>query len=301
MGLNRAFAAVAAVSMLVSPAAAAPGQEPSWESKPLSYWVTALSAQDASGRVRAASSLAEMAILHGGSAVAAAVPVLVPNLGDPLADVRESAAHALEQIGAPAARPAVPTLLRLLNADMTPQVRRRAALALGRIDPTADRVIAEAARTLRADGDPAVRASAAVLLMASGPSAALVTDVLTAALADESHVVQLYSAAALVKTPGGQSAFGRLMDGLQDADPALRAEAVGLLADASAGRQDVIPALTRALGDVDPEVRGAAADALASIGKPAKSALPTLGPMLRDPDERVQERVQRAVRILRRS
>jgi HEAT repeat protein len=299
MGLNCALAAFVAAWMLAWPTDARAGQEPYWESKPLSYWVTALAAPEAGGRVLAASSLAEMAIAHGGTAVASAVPGLLPNLADPLADVRESAAHALEQIGAPAARPAVATLLRLLNTDVTPQVRRRAALALGRIDPTAEDVITGAARTLRDDRDIAVRVSAAVLLMASGQSAARVSSVLTGALADDSHAVQLYSAAALLKTPGGQSAFPRLLDGLRDDDPALRAEAIGLLADARGHREEVMPALVRALADSDPEVRGAAADALGSMGKPARPSLPALWPLLRDPDETVRERVLRAVRAIR--
>ena len=99
-----------------------------------------------------------------------------------------------------------------MSTDATPQVRRRAALALGRIDPTAEDVITGAARTLRDDQDMPVRVSAAVLLMASGRSAARVSNVLTAALTDDSHAVRLYSAAALVKTPDGHSAFPRLLD-----------------------------------------------------------------------------------------
>ena len=178
-------------------------------------------------------------------------------------------------------------------------MRRRAALALGRIDPTSEDVITGAARTLQQDGDVAVRVSAAVLLMASGRVAGRVTGVLTAALADESHAVQLYSAAALVKTGTGQSAFARLLDGLKEDDPALRVEAVTLLADLGKGRDEAMPALVRALGDPDAEVRGAAADALGGIGRPARPALPALWPLLRDPDEGVRDRVSRAVRAIR--
>jgi HEAT repeat protein len=297
MGLK--CAAIVTVWMLAWAAGGAAGQEPYWESKPLSYWVTALAVQDPVTRVRAASSLAEMAIAHGGIVVAPAVPGLLPNLADPRADVRESAAHALEQIGAPAARPAVAPLLELLNSDATPQVRRRAALALGRIDPTSDDVITGAARTLRGDEDITVRVSAAVLLMASGGSAARVSSVLTDALADDSHAVRLYAAAALVKTPGGQVMFPRLLEALHDDDPALRVEAVGLVADAGPGHKDVMPALARALADRDPEVRGAAVDALGSIGKPARPVLPAMWPLLRDPAEDVRERVVRAVRAIK--
>jgi HEAT repeat protein len=292
--------AIVALSMLASSALAGDGQEPYWESKPLSYWVRALSAQDSDGRVLAASSLAEIAIAHGGHAVASAVPVLVPNLTDPEADVRESAAHALEQIGAPAARPAVPTLLRLLNSDATAQVRSRAALALGRIDPTSDDVITGAARTLRDDLDIPVRVSAAVLLMASGRSAERVSDVLTAALTDDSHAVRLYSAAALVQTPNGQSAFARLVEAVHDEDAALRAEAVGLLLEAGRGREEeVMRALVSVLVDRDAEVRGAAVDALGALGKTARPVLPALVPLLRDVDEAVRDRTVRAVRAIR--
>jgi len=241
-----------------------------------------------------------LAIAQGGSAVASAVPGLLPNLADSLADVRESAAHALEQIGAPAARPAVAALLGLMSSDTVPQVRRRAALALGRIHPTGEDVITAAARTLSDDRDMSVRVSAAVLLMASGQSAGRVSNVLSAALTDDSHAVRLYSAAALVKTPDGHSAFPRLLDVLQDDDAALRAEAVGLLVEAGRGREEVMPALVRALGDSDAEVRGAAADALGSLGKPARTVLPALWPLLRDPDETVRDRVLRAVRAIRR-
>ena len=300
MGLKCTLPAVVAASMLALPAAAAAEQEPFWESKPLSYWVTGLSAEDPQRRVLAASSLAGLAIAQGGSAVASAVPGLLPNLADSLADVRESAAHALEQIGAPAARPAVAALLGLMISDTVPQVRRRAALALGRIDPTGEDVITAAARTLSDDQDMSVRVSAAVLLMASGRSAGRVSSVLSAALTDDSHAVRLYSAAALVKTPDGHSAFPRLLDVLQDDDAALRAEAVGLLVEAGGGREEVMPALVRALGDSDAEVRGAAADALGSLGKPARTVLPALWPLLRDPDETVRDRVLRAVRAIRR-
>ena len=300
MRLRRALAAAAAVWAL-SVASTLFAQEPYWESQPLSYWVSALSGQDAGNRVRAASSLAEMALAHGGSAVASAVPELLPNLGDASADVRESAARALEQIGAPAARPAVSALVRLLNGDANADVRRRAALALGRIDPASHEVIAEAARSLRADRDTTVRVSAAVLLLASRDAAARASDALTQALSDESSAVRLYSAAALAHTPGGESAVPRLIASAGDADPVVRAEAIGLIVELQRDRPDLVDLLVNALRDIDPEVRGAAADALGSLGRRARPALPALGALLRDPDESVRERVLRAVRTIRRS
>ena len=71
MSLRRAVAAAAAAVWALSGAHTLLAQEPYWESQPLSYWVSALSGQDAGGRVRAASSLAEMALAHGGIALLA--------------------------------------------------------------------------------------------------------------------------------------------------------------------------------------------------------------------------------------
>src|SRR5215212_8991545 len=105
MGLKWTTTAFVAVWLIAGgPAIAGPGSEPYWNSKPLSYWVTALSGHDTVGRVLAATSLAEMAIAHGGAPLASAVPQLVPNLGDPIADIRESAAHALADRRADRAR-----------------------------------------------------------------------------------------------------------------------------------------------------------------------------------------------------
>jgi len=301
MRLKAVLAAVAAISLLAFTARAGQRQEPYWDSKPLSYWMGLLAAQDAAIRIRAASSLAEMAIAHGGVSVAPAVPLLLPNLDDPLPDVRESTAHALEQIGAPAARSAVPTLLQLLHGDSRPEVRRRAALALGRIDPTAEDVVRAAARTLREDVDNAVRVSAAVLLMGSGRSASSVSPTLNEALADDDHAVRLYSAAALARAEGGQAPYSRLVEALADRDHAIRVEAVGLVADLGRGRPDLLPTLMRVLSDQEPEVRAAAADAIGAMGKAGRPALPTLSPLLRDPDETVRDRVYRAVRAIRSS
>src|SRR3954453_17544156 len=108
-------------------AAGGPPQEPYWDSHPLSFWLQALSLQQPERRIEAAQSVAEIALAHGGSVAAPAVPALVGNLAASEPDVRQSAARALEQIGPPA-RPAVAALMRMFATDPESQARRGGGL-----------------------------------------------------------------------------------------------------------------------------------------------------------------------------
>ena len=300
--MGRTFAwPVAIVFSLLAPAvtASAGDDEPYWNSKPLSYWIARLGAADPGGRTQAAQSVAEIAIAHGGSAAAPAVAELMPNLRDSQSAVRESAAHALEQIGSPAAKPAVPALLELLRSDDVSDVRRRAALALGRIDPASAQVVSDAAQALRDERDSSVRVSAAVLLVSSGAAARAVAPTLESALADDDHGVRLYAAAALAQSGQLTTALPVLLGGLDEEDAALRSEAAGLLAGVAPGQDAVVPALVRTLRDHSPDVRGAAVEALGQVGKPALPALPAIWALIRDPDETVRARVLVAVKHIK--
>jgi len=272
-------------------------QEPYWNSKPLSFWMQALAGGEPMHRIEAAQSVAEIAIAHGGAVATSAVPALVGNLSDPEPQVRQSAARALEQIG-PAARPAIPALVRMFAADSASGARRGAGLALGRIDATTQEVVGQAALALQ-DGDRGVRQSAAVLLMASGPAVKAAAGALERALTDEDESVRLYAAAAIGRAGAPDRAVPLIITGLGSFDLAVRSEAAGLLPEFSTGRPEVIQALTTALRDDEAQVRMAAADALGTIGRPAKPALDTLWSMLRDPDELVRESVLRAARRIR--
>jgi HEAT repeat protein len=288
---------LALVLLHARPVPAGPPQEPYWNSRPLSFWLAALSLQEPARRIEAAQSVAEIAITHGGSVAAPAVPALVGNLGAAEADVRRSAAHALEQIG-PAARPAVPALVRMFAADPVSEGRRGAGLALGRIEPATSGVVEQAARSLR-DADAGVRVSAAVLLMASAQASAPVRPALDAALEDPDPSVRLYAAAAIGRAGSPELAAPRLLAGLNAADAAMRAESAGLLPELARGRPEVVDALARALTDPESQVRLAAADALGQIGGAARPALPALWSRLRDPDEAVRDSVVKAALIIR--
>jgi hypothetical protein len=298
---TRVIVPVAVVLFLTAAASgAASATEPYWQSRPFSFWLEALSADDVALRERAAQSVAALAMAHGGDAVARALPALTTNLAAPEAIVRESAAGALEQMG-PAAMSATPTLLQLFVDDEVLSVRRRAGLALGRIGASSPDVITEASRVLRADREADMRASAAILLSSStGVAAARAVPSLTEALGDADPHVQLYSAAALANLGQRSQAMPVLLGLLQHDDGPLRAEAAGLLLSAATNTADAVQPLTDALQDPDPEVRAAAAGALGTIGRPARSALRPLWLLLYDTNEVVRERVLVAIHAIRK-
>jgi HEAT repeat protein len=277
---------------------AAPAHDSYAQSRPLSAWLADLGAQPPQTRVAAADAIARLAVLHGGSTVAAAVQPLVRNLADASPAVRGSAAAAIEQIGQPAL-PAVDALLTLLDRDADRSVRRHAALALARVDPASEAVVAAASRSLEQDSAPGVRQAAAIILVASRRAAAPARHSLADAIGDDDAGVRLYAAAALVRVEGPQRGVPVLLQSLEHPDPAWRAEAAGILGEVAVSETDVLPALARALEDEDPSVRVAVADAFGQVGRPARSFVSVLGARLRDPDEIVRERVAAALQRIR--
>lgn len=292
----RLVSTIVVVSSLAPPAAF--GQDSYAQSRPLAEWIADLEDGPSEGRVTAAEAIAQLAILHGGSAAARAVAPLGRNLTDASPIVRASAAAGLEQIGQPA-RAAVATLVALLDRDTDAAVRRRAALALARVDPTSTSVVMAASRALQRDPDAGVRQAAAVALVASRRAAAPARDTLVRAIADGDAGVRLYAAAALVRVEGPRRGVPIMVEGLQHPDPVWRAEAAGMLGEVAVSERDVLPALARALEDDDPGVRVAAADAFGHVGPPARSFVAALGARLRDPDEAVRERVAAALQRIR--
>ena len=79
MGIARIAAGLACLGALVSASAVA-GDEPSWNSRPLSHWVATLRNGDIAARTQAARGLTEIALAHGSNAIVSAVPDLVAAL-----------------------------------------------------------------------------------------------------------------------------------------------------------------------------------------------------------------------------
>jgi HEAT repeat protein len=285
------------VMLGVSTPAAAVNDDPYWNAKPLAYWLTALKSENPLDRIEAAHVIAEIAVAHGPASVASAVPQLVASLSDADPAALEASVEAIEHLGS-TARSASPRLLALLDQPSS-SLRRRAALALSRVDPGASAVVSACSGLLRDDADVAVRQAAAVVLVSGKEAARPAMPVLTVALADPDPLVRVYASAALARAGDVRSAIPVLFGGLDDGDPAVRAEAAGLIAEVIPTEGQAVPLLTQALSDPDPAVRIAAADGLGSIGRPAKPAIQVLWKLIRDPNEAVRECALRAIRLIR--
>jgi HEAT repeat protein len=272
--------------------------EPFWNSRPLGYWLNQLRVGDAAARMQAARSVGEIAVAHGSAIVVAAIPLLVPCLDSPDAPLRAAAADALGPIGT-AADPAGPRLLALFELDPDPNVRRSAGVALARVRPGSPDLITSSARVLAGDEDAAVREVAAAALVEAGTAASPGLSAAQGALDDHDPMVRVFSAAIVARVGNRISAVPVLLDGLASRDPAVRAEAAGLLADTAPSDTASVPALIEALRDVERQVRLAAVDGLAMIGRPAKSALDPLWHLIRDPDEDVRDHALRAIRLIK--
>jgi len=178
-------------------------------------------------------------------------------------------------------------------ADPGPEIRRRAALAAGRIaDPAAVPLLLRAL----ADSSAAVRADAAFALGELADTSAAVIDALAALLEPPDSVpvdVAREAVAALGKlaTPSARAAVLALLDAT--APPALHGEAllaVWRFPRTEAMAERVLPFLR----SPDPELRWRAAYALMRIADPR--SVPALRAALIDPEHRVREFAARALR-----
>ncbi len=234
---------------------------------------------------------------------------LIEALGDEVASVRQTAAHALGELQDSAA---VIALMRAVTQDPDVGVRKTAAWALGEIGDA--RAVPALVQALTADEDHEVRRMAAWALGEIEDPAAI--EGLGAALQDENRDVRAAAIHALGEIEDAR-AIGAIVPALRDADAEIRKHAAwalgeiedpraveplsAALGDASAEvrRQVVwalgeiedrraVPGLTRALQDDDPEVRKTAVWALGEIEDP--SALEPLTAALRDSAAEIRAR-----------
>jgi len=283
---------------LVLAASSTVGAEPSWGTKPLSHWVRVLGAGDQAARIDATYALTQIALANGPESILPALPLLGDALRAESPLLRSSAAAALEQIGSGAA-PAQTALLELLEQDPEADVRAHAGLALTRIAPADAAVVDACGRVLGRDSEARVRQSAAALLVQAGPAAEPVTAAIERALTDGDAVVRVFAAGAAGQLGRTSLALPVLLAGLTHEDPAVRAEAAGMLAAVAPAHAAAVAPLITALSDREGQVRSAAAEALGQIGQPARSALQPLWRLMRDPDEQVRETALSAIRRIR--
>ena len=196
MGGRYARAAAGLACLVLWSSTPALADDPFWNSRPLSHWVTVLQSGDPSARTEAARGLTEIAISHGPSVVLSALPHLIDALHADAAPLRVAATTTIQHIGAPGAS-AVPTLLELFEQDPEADVRAHAGLALTQVAPTDTAVVAACGRVLGRDADAHVRQAAAAALVQAGPASQVVQPALQRAMSDGDATVRVFAAAAV--------------------------------------------------------------------------------------------------------
>lgn len=246
-----------------------------------------------------------------------AIPILMEGLNVSINEVRNDAALALAQIGAPAVKPllaelkhehqaqhtdecrqicdvlaqmgaggesAIPTLLKIVDKVDDPSLVWRAAHALGNIRSQPDKVV-PALTGLLTNESPIVRAHAAISLGDFGPEARSAVPALTKLLADPELNVKLDAATALGAIgPAAAPAVPELASAMQAGPVALTltsASALAGIGDAS------VPALNKMLKDDSP-LKLLAVHVLGEIGAASKDSVPELLKLLGSPDPEVK-------------
>jgi HEAT repeats len=274
--------------------------EPSFEGKPLGFWLQYMDSLSSRDHREANKALLKM----GPAALPAVLKKVITK--DPTwktklialmrkqslikikfhswNDQRHLAAQAFRAFG-PMAAPATPTLMNAL-ADPDPSVRESAAQALGGIGPQASPAIPGLTKLL-GDGSHAVRREVIYALGAIGPGA---VPSLLAIIREGNSPIQHDALAALSDVL--DNVFGQstgidttdvvpvLVEKLNDQDARIRQRACGLLGHCGAKARDAVPALQKAAEDQDKGVRGAATLALFEVGHVKTLLLPATTPGL---------------------
>jgi HEAT repeat protein len=203
-----------------------------------------------------------------------AVPELQKKLEDNL--LRQVVIPALGEIG-PEARSAVPKLIELLKKEKKESVRVKTVIALGKIDPENQKVLAALGEAFR-DSYPGVQQEAELVLVSCGDKA---VQTLLKNLNDPDKKVSSRAISALEKIgPPAKAAVPDLRLMLRHKDLALRLGAEKALKQIKP--EEVVPALIEALKSEEPDVRRSAAASLTRYDKAAKAAVPILLERLAD-------------------
>lgn len=202
----------------------------------------------------------------------AILPVLAALLEDPSPDVRRTAALALGKIGHEEA--ILPLLDRLDDPD--PQVREFSAWALGNLGEPVKEQAGTALTRMLHDPLPRVQEAASLALGAIGRSPEIVVGLQEAVESDKVQT-RRWAVHGLGYLEV-RSAFPSLVRVLKDQDSAVRQEALGAMGELVETR--AIPLFhAHLVGDPSPEVRGEAAFRLGKIG--SAEDLPKLKKALR--------------------
>ncbi|MDY0165377.1 MAG: HEAT repeat domain-containing protein [Thermoguttaceae bacterium] len=221
-----------------------------------------------------------------------AVPLLIETLGSAHISVRRNSPLALAQIGPPAATPAVPQLVGLLN-DPDPEVRVSAAVALWHI-ARHERAI-PSLEAMLAGPDTGAYEAAVALGRLDGEPEESVLGALVAAFAHRDATVRRAAARSVGRM--GEAALPVLQKALEHGQDEVRrtaAESLGWM-----GPQ-AVASLIAALRNDSPAVRCIAARSLGRLGADAALAEPALVAALDDSNPEVRQAVAWAIGRVRR-
>ena len=228
-------------------------------------------------RMRAAAALALI-----GPEARAAVPALTRALGDADPLVSEGAIYALGEIGGTG----VPVLVRQLGVP-EPNLRQRVVYALGQTGASGGPALPALVDLETHDPFSFVRVSASNSwwkLAHTAPT--MITGLLFSARAPEraaaAHTLN-------VRIAADPRVSRRLLELARDADPAVRAEAVGALRRMITFHPEAIPVLTEALTDAEGKIRQLAREGIGRMGSRAAGAVPVLLAGLKDSDPAARE------------
>ncbi|MCE9546481.1 MAG: HEAT repeat domain-containing protein [Planctomycetia bacterium] len=195
-------------------------------------------------------------------------------LTDKEPEVRRRAAYALGQQG-PSAAAAVPALIKALD-DRHLEVSWYAADALGRIGPAAAPAVEPLVKAMESpENDQELRRNAARALGRIGKPARAAMPALTRALTSNDALYRVAAAAALWRIDQQATALDALAGELKPAGGEGPFAAAGELANFGPAAAPAINQLVVALGSADEDLQRAAIDALGQIGPAAISSVVT--------------------------
>ncbi|MCX6930091.1 MAG: HEAT repeat domain-containing protein [Verrucomicrobia bacterium] len=239
------------------------------------------------------------------------------------------ASHGFRELGS-AASNAVPALIAIYDANISPASQDAALVALGAIGPTAKPALPSLLRTL-ADTNNYARLACVRALASIHAELGLVVPALVKSLSDPHFGVRMLAAEALGQFgadaqpavpalveiydrntvdslqaattlgligPAARLAVPSLSRGLTNANLELRRLSILSLGRIHAVPQLVVPALIRCLGDTGANIQFFSIMALGQYGPEATSALPALTNLLLDPNPNIRLEVTNALRCI---
>jgi HEAT repeat protein len=194
-------------------------------------------------------------------------------------------------------------------SDPDPAKRKKAIIALGRLDTEATGTVTRLAELLRNDPDPLVRAAAGDALRKMVPACRSVVNELAAALSDPEPLVRMNAAMTLAQLKGdARPAVPALILAAKDEGNGtnlnmyfvtIRDMSLRALGDAAAGTPDAVPVLLAALDNPETDMtRLIAVHGLGLAGPHALETAPALRGMLRDFNPDVRQEAETALTLI---